>query len=111
MGDTDDRSLVLLQMLLEPIDTFGIKVVGRFVKEQDVGLLQQQAAECHTAPLTTGKVCTGRLGSRTTQGGHRTLQTVVEIPRVGGIDDILELGQAVETLLHSVCILVVFWQG
>ena len=40
--NADYRSLVLLQMLFQPIDRLGIKVVGRFVEQQYIGLLQQQ---------------------------------------------------------------------
>ncbi|MPM36470.1 hypothetical protein SDC9_83067 [bioreactor metagenome] len=31
--DTDHRSLVLLQMLLQPVDRLGIEVVGRLVEK------------------------------------------------------------------------------
>ena len=37
----DDGSFVLAQVLFEPIDTFGVEVVGRFVEQQYVGLLKQ----------------------------------------------------------------------
>ncbi len=35
------RTLVLLQVLFQPVDGFGIKVVGGLVKKKHVGLLQQ----------------------------------------------------------------------
>ena len=32
VGDGDDRSLVALQVLFQPADGFGVKVVGRLVQ-------------------------------------------------------------------------------
>ena len=45
MGNGDDRAFVLVQVLFQPVDTLGIEVVGGFVEEQDIGFLEQQAAE------------------------------------------------------------------
>ena len=42
--DTDYRSLILLQMLLQPVDGFSIEVVGRLIEQQHIGLLQEQPA-------------------------------------------------------------------
>ena len=39
VGDGDDGALVLLQVALQPLDAFGIEVVGGLVEEQDVRLL------------------------------------------------------------------------
>ena len=111
MGDTDDRSLVLLQMLLEPIDTFGIKVVGRFVKEQDVGLLQQQAAESHAAAFATREVLGFLLGRWQTQGIHGAFESRIKVPGVGGIEHILQFGLAGKKFVHLVLVFVVFGQA
>ena len=40
MGDGNDRSGKPGQMLLEPLDAFSIEMVGRFIKEEDVGLTE-----------------------------------------------------------------------
>ena len=45
VGYADDSAFVLLKVLLEPVDAFGIQVVGGLVEEKDVGLLQQQTAQ------------------------------------------------------------------
>ena len=50
--DGDDRPLVFLQMLFEPRDGFGIEMIGRLVKQQNIGFLQQQAAQ-RDAPFFT----------------------------------------------------------
>ena len=36
-----DRTLILLQVLLEPVDALGVEVVRRLIEEQYVGLLQE----------------------------------------------------------------------
>ena len=58
-------TLILLQMLLKPVDALCIKVVGRLVEQQHIRLLQEQAAECHTTPLTTREVCDRQVALRT----------------------------------------------
>ena len=42
--DGDHRSLVLPQVLLEPVDALGVEMVRRLVQQQHVGLLQQEPA-------------------------------------------------------------------
>ena len=44
MRDGDHRSLVLSQVLLEPVDALGVEMVRRLVQQQHVGLLQQEPA-------------------------------------------------------------------
>ena len=61
----DYRSLVLLQVLLQPVDALGVEVVGRLVEEEHVGLLKEQTAQCHTAALTTREVRNGEFALRT----------------------------------------------
>ena len=53
MGDGNHSALILLQVLFEPVDAFGVEVVCRFVEQQHVRLLQQKAAESHAATLTS----------------------------------------------------------
>ena len=54
MSYRDDGSGIILQVLLQPGDGFGVQVVGGFVEQQDVGLLEQQAAQGHAASFATG---------------------------------------------------------
>ena len=49
VGHGDDGAFVLLQMLLQPLHRFGIEMVGRLIEQQNVGLLDHEAAERHTA--------------------------------------------------------------
>ena len=61
MGDRDDGPRIALQELLQPLDRFGVQVVGGFVQQQHVGLGQQQAAQRHAALLAAGQRLDGRL--------------------------------------------------
>ena len=55
VGDGDDRAVVLLQKLFEPVDRFGVEMVGRLVEEQQVGPREQQPAEGDAATLAAGQ--------------------------------------------------------
>ena len=55
MGDGDDGALVLAQMLLQPLDTLGVQMVGGLVEQQHVRLAQQQAAQSHAAALASAE--------------------------------------------------------
>ena len=110
VGYGDYRTFVLLQVLFQPVDGLCIEVVGGLVEEQHVGLLEQQAAECHTTAFTTGKMLYGLVFGRTTECIHRTLQLTVEVPCIGSVDDVLQLCLTGEELVHLVLILVVFGQ-
>src|SRR3546814_19048039 len=47
---------IFLQVAFQPGDRLGVEVVGRFVEQQHVGLLQQKLAQRHTAPLAAGQL-------------------------------------------------------
>jgi hypothetical protein len=53
MGHGDNCSLILLQMTFKPGNRLSIEMVGRLIEQEDVGLLQEQTAKRHPAPLTT----------------------------------------------------------
>ena len=46
---------LLFQELLKPLDGFYIKVVGRLVEKQHVGVLQQQLCKLHAHAPASGK--------------------------------------------------------
>ena len=50
VADDDDGVGVLLQVAFQPQSAFQIKVVGRFVQEQIVGLGEQNARQSHAHP-------------------------------------------------------------
>ena len=111
MGDGDDGTFVLLQMLFEPIDGLSIEVVGGLIEQQHVRLLQQQSAERHTTALATREVLHAPVAWRTIQGCHRTVELRVHVPGVCGVDDILQLCLALHQFVHIVGILVVLGQS
>ena len=94
VGDGDDRAGILLQMLLQPVYRLGVEVVGGLVEQQHVGLLQQQAAQGHAAALATAEGVDLLVVGRALQGVHRALQLRVDVPRVGGVELVLQLGLA-----------------
>ena len=53
MGHCDHGALIIFQMPFQPADRLGIQMVRRFIKQQQVGLTQQQPAQCHAAAFST----------------------------------------------------------
>src|SRR5207249_345021 len=45
VGDGDDGARIFLEMTLQPSDRFGVEVVRRLVEQQQIGLLEEHAAE------------------------------------------------------------------
>ena len=77
-------------------------MVGRLVKEEEVGLLQQQLAECDTAALAAGQRLDRRVVGRTAQRLHRLVDLGIEVPQALGLDLVLELGHLVRGLVGIV---------
>ena len=55
MRNQDEGIFILLEIAGEPLDVFRIQVVGRFVQEQDIRILQEQLGEEHLGPLAPGQ--------------------------------------------------------
>ena len=53
MGHGDNSSLVLLKVGLKPLDTLGIEVVGRLIKEKHIRLTKEKTAKGNTTALTS----------------------------------------------------------
>ena len=91
VGDDDKRALELLQIFFKPVGSFGIEVVCGLVKEQDVGIGEQQAANRDAAALAAGED-RDRLGAiGASHIGHLALDEVFEVPVIVAVDDFLEL--------------------
>ena len=75
-------------------------MVGRFVEQKDIGILQQQAAQRHTALFTTGDDGNGRVPRRAPQGIHRHLKLGVKIPCTFRIHELLHLPLAFDEFIH-----------
>ena len=100
MRHRDDRARVVLQEPFEPAHRLGVEVVGRFVEQQQVGRLQQQPTQRHAAPLAARKRGDVGVGRRQPQRVHRQIEAAVEIPRVGGVDPVLQPRLLFEHLVH-----------
>ena len=100
MGDDHDRALVLAQRTLQPGDALGVEVVRRLVEQQQVGLLQQQAAQRHAAPLSAREVRHRALGWRAAQRVEGDVDAAVEVPAVLGVDPLLQLRLLGEERVH-----------
>ncbi len=86
-----NRAMILLQMALQPGDRLGVKVVGRLVHEQQVGLLEQHLAQGHTPPFAAGQRLRPSVSRRQTHGVDRDLQMAIEVVGVGRVDGVLDL--------------------
>ena len=100
VGDGDDGAFVLLEVLLQPVDALGVEVVGRLVEQQDVGLLQEQAAEGHAAAFAAAEVGHQLVLVGTAEGVHGAFQLGVEVPSVVGFQQLRELSLAGDELVE-----------
>ena len=104
MGHGNHRTLVLLQVLFQPVNRLGVEVVGGLVEQQYVGLLQQQAAKSHAAALTARQVRHRLVGIGTPQGVHRALQHAVQLPAVALVDLLVQLALTLDQPGHRVVV-------
>src|SRR3569833_701193 len=102
MRDDQDRAGIVAQMALEPRYRFGIEMGGRLVQQQQLGLVEQQLAQCNTAARTAGELGDIRIVRRTAQRVHRLVDLAVEIPQPLGLDLILQPGHLVGGLFRII---------
>ena len=100
VGHGNDRTGEILEVPFQPRHGFGVQVVGRFVEQKDIGILQQQAAQRHAALFTTGDDGNGRIPRRAPQGIHRHLKLGVKIPCTFRIHELLHLPLAFDEFIH-----------
>ena len=91
VGDGDDGALVGLQVPLEPGDGLGVEVVRRLVEEEEIGRREQEPAERDPAPLAAGERRDVAIALGEAERVHRTVERLVEAPRVGAVDPVLHL--------------------
>ena len=89
--DGKHRTLIVVQEVLEPQDRLSVQVVRGLVEQQQVGSLEQQLAQGHTAALAAGKHVDRHVGIGQLQGVHGLAELGIDIPAVGGVDLVLEL--------------------
>ena len=86
VGDRHHGAGKFLQELLQPVDAFGIEVVGRLVEQQHVGLGQQQPAQRDAALLAAGQVADLGVPRRQAQRIGGDFQLVLGVGAAGGED-------------------------
>ncbi len=106
MGNANHGSLILMQMHLKPLNTFGIQVVGGFIKQQHIRLLQQQPAQCNAAALAAGELAHRLVVGRALQRIHGALQPAVQIPCIQLVNFLLKFSLFAHELFHLIRVFV-----
>jgi hypothetical protein len=88
--DGDHGAGVLLQVLLEPLHTLGIEMVGRLVEQQEIRLLEQQLAQGDPALLAAGQDGHVGIARRAPEGVHGLVELGIQIPGVPMVDVLLQ---------------------
>ena len=81
-----------------------IQVVGWFIEQEHIWLLQKQTAEGHTSFFTTRKVGYIRFGWRKTQGIHGFVEHHIELPSIYCIQFLLHFPLTGDELVHGIWI-------
>ena len=100
MSDRDDSAFITLQMLLQPANSFGVKMIGRLIKQQDVRFLQQQPAECDATLFTAGEDAHLGISRRAAQGVHSVVKLGIKFPGIECIELILHHCLAITEFFH-----------
>ena len=90
VGDHQDRTGIFLQMVFQPGHAFGIEMVGRFVQQENIGLLDQQPGQRDPALFAARQILNRRIGGRTAQCFHRDFKLIVERPAIDRVDLLLQ---------------------
>ena len=77
-------------------------MVGRLVKQQHIGLGQEQAAKRHATALATRKLCDVGVARRAAQRVHRDLDRALHVPAVGCLDLVLQVALLDDQGVHLV---------
>ncbi|MGY3651612.1 hypothetical protein ACVWW2_006903 [Bradyrhizobium sp. LM4.3] len=99
MGDDQDRAGIVAQMPFQPRHGFCVEMVGRFVEQQEFGLVEQQLAQRDAAALAAGEFRDLGIVGRAAQRVHGLVDLAVEIPEALSLDLVLQLGHLVRGLL------------
>ena len=102
VGDAHDGAGVFLQVAFEPGDALGVEVVGGLVQQEQVGPFQEDLAEGDASAFAAGERGDVGLAGREAHGVHGDLDAAVEVPALGGLDGVLDLGLLLEECIHLV---------
>ncbi len=100
MSYRDHRSGVLFQVLLEPGDGAGVEVVGWLVEEEDVRLLQEEAAEGDPAAFPPGEHPGRSVAGRAAESVHGHIQPAVQVPGAQSLQLLLDFSLLFKEGIH-----------
>jgi hypothetical protein len=102
VGDDQNGARIVAQVAFEPQHRLGIKVIGRLVEQEKLGLFEEKPAQRHAPPLAARELCHLGVVGRAAQRVHRQIDFGVEIPQPLGLDLVLQLGHLVGGLVGVV---------
>jgi hypothetical protein len=102
VGHGDDRAGVALQVVFQPGHAFGVQVVGRLVQQQDVGLLQQQAAQGHAALSRRRRAPSTGVSPGGQRRASMAISSAVQVPGVQGVELFLHFALALDQFVHLI---------
>ena len=92
VGDEEDGTGEVAEVIFEPDDGFGIEVVGGFVEQEDVWLGDEGAGEGDAAFFATGEGVDEAVGGGGAEAAHEGVDAGVEVPAVEQLDLVEEFG-------------------
>src|SRR5439155_316790 len=98
--DGHHRAGILVEVRLGRGDRFGVGMVGGLVEEEEIGLLEEHAAQGDAPALAARERAHVGVARRQAERVHRDLERAVELPGVRGVDGVLDAGLLAEELLH-----------
>ena len=104
MPSPRSSSRIQPQVRFQPLDGFSVQVVRGLVQQEDVRLLQEEAAQRHTSPFAAGKRADLRVRRRALEGVHRPFQLCVDLPAVQVLDELRQLALAFDEAVHLVVV-------
>ncbi len=99
VGDEEDGAAEAAEVVFEPVEGLGVEVVGGLVEQEEVGLLQQDAAEAGAAQLPAGEFAQKPFLGGDAEGVHCFLFAGLERVVVVEMEALLEFSLAVEEAL------------
>ena len=104
VGDRHHGAGEFGQVALQPRHALGVEVVGGLVEQEHVGLLQEQPAERHPAPLAAGDLRDVGLARREPERVHRHVDLVVQLPEPERVDALLKIALLLQQPGHLVVV-------
>ncbi len=102
MSDSYNSTLVLAQVLLQPLYRLRIKVIGRLVQQKNVWLAKKQTAQCNTSSLASRKSANRSIRRRTIECIHCPFKHRIHLPSVTMIYPLCEFPLTLNQSRHLV---------